>query len=162
MRILIADDDVDGFVPICASLEADGHVVTQTFDGEAALELLSQEPFDVAVFDLDMPRRDGASLVRELRARSFDLPIVLVSGNGNVHRVGRELGVAHCLLKPFGIDELTGALRNALNHSASTESIGEDRASAPPPSSGFPTNEAATQIRLRLGVLPTDRAENDG
>lgn len=161
MRILIADDDEDGFVPICASLEADGHVVTQTFDGEAALELLSLESFDIAVFDLDMPRRDGASLVRELRARSFDLPIVLVSGNGNVHRVGRELGVAHCLLKPFGIDELTAALHDSLKRSASTD-CHEDRASVPPPSSGFPTSEAATQIRLRLGVLPTDRAENDG
>lgn len=160
MRILIADDDEEGFVPICASLEADGHAVTQTFDGEAALELLSQEPFDVAVFDLDMPKRDGVSLVRELRARSLNLPIVLVSGNGNVHKVGRELGIEHCLLKPFGIDDLTAALVAAVAGTASTDSH-EDRGSVPP-SSGFPTSEAATQIRLRYRVLPADRAENDG
>lgn len=159
MRILIADDDEEGFVPILASLEIDGHVVTQTFDGEAALEALSVEPFDVGIFDLDMPKRDGVSLVQELRARSIGLPIVLVSGNGNVHRVARELGIESCLLKPFGIDELKAVLLKLAPRPA--EPAANEEAS-PPSGCGFEANEAATQIRLRYCVPPTAKAENDG
>lgn len=153
MRILIADDDEDGFVPIRASLEAAGYFVLQAFDGEAALELLSAEPFDIGVFDLDMPRLDGASLVREIRARSIALPIILVSGNGNVRRVARELDIEISLVKPFGIDELMAAVEKISLEADASES---------PPSSGFPPHEATTQIRLRYPVSPTGKAQNDG
>jgi len=156
MRILIADDDEAGCEPLCASLEVDGHVVTHAFDGEAALELLLSERFDVAIFDLDMPRKDGASVVRELRERSIELPIILASGNGNVKRVARELGVSHALLKPFGLDELKMALRELASGSPEAESW-EDAT----PSSRFPSHEVSTHVRLRYRVPPTGKVEND-
>lgn len=156
MRILIADDDDSGCEPLRASLEVDGHVVTQAFDGEAALELLLSEPFDVAIFDLDMPRKDGASVIRELRARSIEIPIILASGNGNVHQVARELGVHHGLLKPFGLDELREALREATAGLVDSE-VWDDIT----PSSRFPSHEASTHVRLRYRIPPTGEAEND-
>lgn len=159
MRILIADDDEDGFVPICAALEHDGYVVIQAFDGEAALQQLSEDSFDIAIVDLDMPKRDGASLVRELRARSVDIPIVLASGNGNVRQVARQLGIEHSLAKPFGIDELTDLLKKL----GPTPSHGSEPANDEPSSDScrFPASEAATQIRLRY-VVPPAKAEGDG
>lgn len=160
MRILIADDDEDGFVPICASLEADGHAVVHALDGEAALECLAIGSFDMGIFDLDMPRRDGVSLVGELRARGVELPIVLVSGNGNVREVARDLAIEHCLLKPFGLDELQLVIAKIA--AEGRESASRDDAQAPPSSAGFPATEAATQIRLRYRVPPAASAENDG
>lgn len=150
MRILIADDDEAGSEPLCACLEGDGHVVMHATDGEVALEHLLSEPFDVAIFDLDMPRMDGATLVREIRERSIELPIILASGNGNVRRIARELGIRHALLKPFGLDELREVL------AGSTATSWEEG-----PSSGFPSHEAATHVRLRYQVPATSKAEND-
>lgn len=103
-----------------------------------------------------MPRRDGASVVRELRARSIELPIILVSGNGNVHQVARELGVQHGLLKPFGLDELRNALFEVTGDSLEAEPWDDTL-----PSSRFPSHEASTQVRLRYCVPPTAKAEND-
>jgi len=150
MRILIADDDEAGSEPLCACLEADGHVVTHATDGELALEHLLSEPFDVAIFDLDMPRMDGVTLVREVRARSMELPIILASGNGNVRRVARELGIRHALLKPFGLDELREALLGST--ATSWEEV---------PPSGFPSQEASTHVRLRYQVPAAGKAGND-
>lgn len=157
MRILIADDDEEGFIPICAGLEHEGHVVTQAFDGEAALQLLTKASFDLAFVDLDMPRRDGASLVGELRARSIDLPIVLASGNGNVRQVARQLGIEHSIAKPFGIDEVLAVLAT-LTQAPPSSNYGSGQGGS---SHGFSAHEAATQTRLRYQVSSA-KAEGDG
>lgn len=157
MRILIADDDEDGFVPICAGLEHEGHVVMQAFDGEEALQQLTDGAFDVALVDLDMPKRDGISLVQELRARSIELPIVLASGNGSVRQVARQLGIEHSISKPFGIDEVIAVLSKL---SPPLPNV-DDGAGPDGSAHGFSANEAATQVRLRYRVSPA-KAEGDG
>ncbi len=85
-------------------------------DGEAALETLAQNRFDVMVLDLVLPRIGGLAVVEAVRRRGLDLPIILVSEHIGVldqHRFG-EFGVSHVLRKPFKMEALLALIRQAV------------------------------------------------
>ena len=86
--------------------------VTRAADGEAAIELARGRAFDIVVLDLLLPRRDGFSVCRELRAAS-DVPIVMVTARTDEHDriVGLELGADDYLGKPFSARELLARIR---------------------------------------------------
>jgi len=77
-RILLVDDDPGLLVPLAELLRNDGFVVTTARDGDEALRRLDQGWPDLLIIDLLMPRMDGLSLAREVKARA-DLPIIVLS-----------------------------------------------------------------------------------
>ena len=77
-RILLVDDDRDLLVPLAEQLRLDGFDVTTARDGEEALRRLDSAWPDLLIIDLLMPRMDGLTLAREIKARA-DLPIIVLS-----------------------------------------------------------------------------------
>src|SRR6186713_3488137 len=77
-RILLVDDDRDLLVPLAEQLRLDGFDVTTARDGEEALRRLDSAWPDLLIIDLLMPRMDGLTLAREVKARA-DLPIIVLS-----------------------------------------------------------------------------------
>ena len=108
-QLLVVDDDPDIREALTEVLSSRYGVVSAGHGGHA-LEYLEAHPVDAVVLDLMMPVMDGAELMRQLASRDMKLPIVLVSASPEVDRVGRELGAAAWLEKPFSILELLDTL----------------------------------------------------
>ena len=112
MRILIAEDDEElaGFV--ARGLGELGHQTAIAPNGEDALHLATTEPFDLMIFDRLLPRIDGLSVLRRLRAASIATPVLLLTAMGQIEdRVeGLEAGADDYLVKPFAFSELAARL----------------------------------------------------
>jgi two-component system, NtrC family, response regulator AtoC len=88
---------------LAESLERDGHEVVQAVDGLAALQAAREEPFDVVLTDLRMPKMDGMSFVRVLRTEQPDVELVVLTAFGDVGTAveAMKLGVFDYLQKPL-------------------------------------------------------------
>jgi two-component system response regulator (stage 0 sporulation protein F) len=105
-RVLIVDDEPDVVESLAMALENDFEIRT-AFDGKAALAIvLAGEPIDVIVLDLMMPVMSGDELIEELRARDIRVPVIVASASRNVEARCAELGVEHCLQKPYRLSRL--------------------------------------------------------
>lgn len=115
MRILIAEDDAVTADFLQRGLEQLGHNPLVAKDGLDALHLLSTEQFDVAVVDRMLPRMDGVSVVRRVRAAGVEMPILLLTALGRIEdRVtGLDAGADDYLVKPFAFSEFAARV-NAL------------------------------------------------
>ncbi len=108
MRLLLVEDDEKIASFIIKGLRAAGYAVDHALDGETGLDLAVSEPYDVLVVDIMMPKRDGLSLIRQLRAQKINTPALILSAKGSVDdRVrGLETGADDYLTKPFAFSEL--------------------------------------------------------
>jgi two-component system OmpR family response regulator len=108
MRALIVEDDRTIAAFLLKGLQEAGFAVDHAADGEAGVELATTVPYDVAVVDLMLPRRDGLSLIGTLRARRIGTPVLILSAKHSVDdRVrGLEAGGDDYLTKPFAFAEL--------------------------------------------------------
>jgi two-component system OmpR family response regulator len=108
MRALLVEDDdtIAGFVE--RGLREAGFAVDWFADGEAGFEAAIGQPYDVAVVDLMLPKRDGLSLIDELRRRGVETPVLILSARRSVDdRVrGLQAGGDDYLTKPFAFAEL--------------------------------------------------------
>lgn len=119
IRILVVDDH-----PLSAQIVARlavraGMHAALAADGTDALNWLAeqQEPFDVVVSDVEMPRMGGFELLHEIRLRHGRLPVILMTAFFDEEKrdAARAWGAANLLKKPFGSRELTVAVNAALN-----------------------------------------------
>ena len=122
MRILLVEDDAllgDG---LRAGLVLDGYGVDWVRDGEAARLALLAEDYDACVLDLGLPRRDGLSVLRELRTRGKRTPVlILTARDSTADKVaGLDAGADDYLLKPFELEELQARLRALLRRASGT------------------------------------------
>jgi len=114
MHILIAEDDevlADG---LCRSMRQQGYAVDYVSDGlEADLMLRGAQPFDLVVLDLGLPRLDGLSVLRNMRERNRQVPVIILTARDGVgDRVkGLDLGADDYLVKPFSLAELEARVR---------------------------------------------------
>jgi two-component system OmpR family response regulator len=108
MRVLLIEDDVKIASFIVKGLKSAGFAVDHALDGEDGLQLAVTEPYDVAVVDLMLPRKNGLALIGELRAEKVNTPVLILSAKGSVDdRVkGLETGADDYLTKPFAFSEL--------------------------------------------------------
>jgi two-component system OmpR family response regulator len=108
MRILVVEDDVKIASFIVKGLEAAGYAVDHVLDGEKGLELALSEPYDTAIIDIMLPKRDGLSLVEALRKAKIRTPVIILSAKGSVDdRIkGLQTGGDDYLTKPFAFSEL--------------------------------------------------------
>jgi DNA-binding NarL/FixJ family response regulator len=126
LRILVADDSPEfrQHVRLMLAHEPEVEVVVVARDGQEAVELARRVQPTVAVVDLNMPRLDGFSALRELARVSPQTGFMLVTGNQDqsVRREAESYGVHEVLLKPFTPNEFMAAIRRTAAHAAEKES----------------------------------------
>ena len=113
MRILVVEDEKDLNLLLQKVLKKAGYTVDGCYDGEdAQLHLLGAE-YDGILLDVMMPKKDGYTLVKELRGQGVDTPVLFLTARDSVsERVkGLDLGADDYLVKPFDVDELLARIR---------------------------------------------------
>jgi two-component system OmpR family response regulator len=112
MHILLIEDDIRAATYLIKGLEECGHVVDHASDGDTGLHLALSTPYDVLVVDRMLPRRDGLSIIRMLRADNNTTPALVLSALGEVDdRVdGLHAGGDDYLVKPYAFSELLARL----------------------------------------------------
>ena len=113
MRILVVEDERDLNLLIQKVLKKAGYTVDGCYDGEEAQLHLMGAEYDAILLDVMMPRKDGYTLVRELREQGVDTPVLFLTARDSVSdRVkGLDLGADDYLVKPFDFDELLARIR---------------------------------------------------
>lgn len=113
MRVLVVEDEQDLNLLLRKVLTKAGYTVDGCLDGEdAALHLLGAE-YDAVILDVMMPKKDGYTLVQEIRSQGIDTPVLFLTARDSVaDRVkGLDLGADDYLIKPFDFDELLARIR---------------------------------------------------
>jgi DNA-binding response OmpR family regulator len=117
-RILVVDDEPHLADGLRFNLEAEGHDVTVTYDGEHALELLLRDQLavDVVILDVMLPGKDGFETAAELRAAGQYVPILMLTARGRADDVlrGFEAGADDYLAKPFELAILLARVNGLL------------------------------------------------
>ncbi len=118
-RLLVVEDDPALAQALALALSRRGFNVAQATNGRTALERAITESFALIVLDLTLPEMDGLEVLREIRAKGFTTPILVLTARGTVgDRVhGLRLGADDYLSKPFDLDELEARLHALLRRS---------------------------------------------
>jgi len=108
MRILLVEDDVKIASFVEKGLRAAGYAVDHAIDGETGLHLALTEPYDAAIIDIMLPKLDGLSLVKQIREKKINTPVIILSAKDSVDdRVkGLQTGSDDYMTKPFAFSEL--------------------------------------------------------
>ena len=129
-RILVVEDDSALAQALCDTLGLSGYEVMHATDGEQALACLEREPADVVLTDVQMRPMDGHTLLRHLRSRFQDLPVLVMTAYGTVEQAveAMKLGAVDYLAKPFEVNDLLQKVERFLPQHASEPSkmIAED------------------------------------
>jgi DNA-binding response OmpR family regulator len=114
-RILLVDDEQPIQTLLSYPLRRDGYEVVQATDGREALDRFDEQPFDLVVLDLMLPRIDGLEICRRLRSRSSVPIIMLTAKSEEIDKVvGLELGADDYITKPFSLREFSSRIKAAL------------------------------------------------
>ena len=126
MRILLVEDDVKIASFVVKGLRAAGYAVDHAIDGENGLHMALTEPYDAAIIDIMLPKRDGLSVIEEIRKEHVNSPVIILSAKGSVDdRVrGLQKGSDDYMTKPFAFSELLARvqalIRRAGGHAETT------------------------------------------
>ncbi|MGV3571366.1 MAG: response regulator transcription factor [Ramlibacter sp.] len=116
MRLLLIEDEAPLRLTLQRQLEAEGYRVDAAADGEEGLFLAREYPVDLAIIDLGLPKLDGITIVKRLRAEGRPLPILILTARGSWQDkvVGLESGADDYLVKPFEYPELAARVKALL------------------------------------------------
>lgn len=116
MRILLAEDEVILREPLIELLEAHNFILDAVSNGEDAIAYALEGKYDVIILDIMMPIKDGYAVVKTLRDRNDETPIILLTALGETEHIvkGLDAGADDYLTKPFAIEELVARV-TALN-----------------------------------------------
>src|SRR5688572_13207593 len=114
--ILIVDDEPGVRSALGGVLRDEGYTVDAVDSGEACLDRLSRQPYDVVVLDIWLPRMDGLATLTRMREREVDAEVVIISGHGSVEAAVRaiKMGAFDFVEKPLSLDKTVLVVRNAL------------------------------------------------
>jgi two-component system response regulator ChvI len=151
-KITLVDDDENIVTSVSLALESHGHEVKAYYDGASGLAALENEPPDLAILDVKMPRMDGMEVLRRLR-RTSDLPvIILTSKDEEIDEIlGFNLGADDYMHKPFSQRLLIERVRAVLRRAGAEGEI--------PPAAG--SGEEGGSRPLKRGKLTLDPARHD-
>lgn len=119
MKILLVDDNLSLLDQIRQILTSQRYIVETVSNGEEALDKLCENPFDLIILDIMMPKMDGFTVLREMRQIKIDAPVLMLTAKGDAtDKVkGLDLGADDYLSKPFSMDELLARVRALLRRS---------------------------------------------
>jgi DNA-binding NtrC family response regulator len=119
-RILVVDDEADACELLRQVLESEGYDMTPETSASKALERIANQDFDLVVSDVFMAGMNGLDLCREIVALRAGTPVILISGQGNVHLVIEALRIGACdfLIKPIDAEAVVVSVAKALRHDA--------------------------------------------
>ena len=117
-RILVVEDDSALAQALTDTLSLSGYEVVNATDGEQALARLDREQVDMVLTDVQMRPMDGRALLRNLRSRFHDLPVLVMTAYGTVEQAveAMKLGAVDYLAKPFEVDDLLEKVERYLPH----------------------------------------------
>ncbi len=115
-HILVAEDEEDLGETLRRALRREGYHITLACNGLEALCALREQPCDLLITDLRMPRLGGMDLLREAKQLHPALPVILITGFGDraSYLEGMSLGAVHFLCKPLKIAELVAVVRQSV------------------------------------------------
>lgn len=118
-RVLVVDDEPTVREVVTGYLRRDGHEVAEVGDGNAALDLLDRERFDLVVLDMMLPGVNGLDILRRIRAGG-EMPVIMLTARAEeTDRVaGLELGADDYVVKPFSPRELAARVNGVLRRAA--------------------------------------------
>jgi two-component system response regulator ChvI len=146
-NVALVDDDRNILTSVSIALQAEGFVTRVYSDGETALKALIENPPDLAVLDVKMPRMDGMELLRRLREKS-ELPVIFLTSKDEEidEALGLAMGADDYISKPFSQRLLIARIRAILRRTELREAAAQGAA---------PEEEEPAQIlRGRLGMDP--------
>ncbi len=113
MRILIAEDEKDLNQIITSRLNAEHYSVDSCYDGEEALDYMAGAEYDAVILDIMMPVMDGLSVLKSMRSKGMQVPVLLLTARDSIEdRVkGLDAGANDYLVKPFALEELLARVR---------------------------------------------------
>lgn len=119
MRILIVDDEVALVKQLQTMLSAERYLVDTALDGEAALDRLANNPADLVILDIMLPKLDGLAVLRHIRESGLSTPVLMLSARCAIEDkiAGLDLGADDYLAKPFSPAELMARIRALLRRS---------------------------------------------
>jgi len=119
MRILVVDDEPELVEEIRQTLVGQKYTVDTAFDGEEALDRIYVDPYDLILLDIMLPKKDGLSIVAELRVEKIKTPVLMLTARGTIEdRIkGLDMGADDYLVKPFSMEELLARIRALLRRS---------------------------------------------
>lgn len=128
-KILLVEDDPSlGFV-VKDNLAIKGFDVTLCTDGLTGEQAFHSQPFDLCIFDVMLPKKDGFSLARSVRQNNVDVPILFLTAKAMMEDklIGFQTGADDYITKPFSLDELFCRIDVFLRRTSSTASVSDDR-----------------------------------
>jgi len=113
MRILLVEDDAMIGESVADGLKAEGYAVDWVRDGTEAELSVATSAYGLVILDLGLPRRDGIEVLKSIRERRIDVPVLVMTARDTVRdRIrGLDAGADDYLVKPFDLDELTARVR---------------------------------------------------
>ncbi len=113
MRLLLAEDERSLSKAIKTILEKNNYSVDAVFDGEEAIDFIKSQKYDGIVLDIMMPKRDGISVLKEIRALGIDTPVIILTAKSEIDDkvLGLDSGANDYLTKPFDSKELLARIR---------------------------------------------------
>lgn len=158
-NITLVDDDENIVTSVSMALESHGHTVSSYNDGLSGLQALENDPPDLAILDVKMPRLDGMEVLRRLRQTSETPVIILTSKDEEIDEIlGFNLGADDYIHKPFSqrllLERVKAVLRRARIGPDEFDTDEDDAA-------GAPGAAAAAGKALKRGKLTLDPARHD-
>ena len=132
--IALVDDDRNILTSVSIALQTEGFLTRVYADGESALKALSDNPPDLAIFDIKMPRMDGLELLRRLRETS-QVPVIFLTSKDDEldEALGLAMGADDYIAKPFSQRLLIARIRAILRRTEAAPTPGEAQAGAAEP-----------------------------
>jgi two-component system, OmpR family, alkaline phosphatase synthesis response regulator PhoP len=116
MKILIIEDEAGLILTLTDRLTAEGFDVKSAADGESGLQIALSENFDLIILDVMLPKKSGYDICRDLRQKSINTPILMLTAKGETFDkvIGLKLGADDYLTKPFEMIELLARIEALL------------------------------------------------
>ena len=172
MKILLAEDEVSMSRALVRILEKNGYTVEPVYDGEEAQDYLEADEYDAVILDIMMPKMDGITVLKNMRSRGDQTPVIMLTAKSEVDDkvLGLDTGANDYLTKPFDTKELLARIRaitrsqNAVDSTLKFGNITLDRASfelSSPTGSFRLTNKEFQMMEILISnpqnLISTDR-----
>ena len=138
-RILLVEDEPGLVLTLSDRLTREGYAVESSTDGQNGLERAAGEAFDLVILDVMLPRLNGFDVLKELRRRNVETPVIMLTARGQVvdRVVGLKLGADDYVTKPFEMVELLARIEAKLRRAPV----------APHPSEGYQFGSVRVDFR---------------